>query len=89
MAGHIVVQLVGYEKEIFELVDSYLEDGLEMADSLAVTLGKRLCMVIGQVSFELVEISSEDGLEMEGCLAVILGRDCSVTVEFLWDSSLI
>ena len=57
---HMVFAEVSLDTELFELVKLYWKHGLEMADHLAMTLGKRLCFITIQVSKDTEFLESED-----------------------------
>ena len=63
---------------VFQSVEVYLGDSLEMVDDLAVTLEMRLQTLLWYPMtevFELVELLSGDVLEMSDYLEVTLGRE--------------
>ena len=71
--------------QIFELVELYLGDVLEMAGYLMVTQGEEnkwlLLQSPGTELFKLAELYLGDGFKMEGHMALTLGGDCIVNVD--------
>ena len=57
--------------EVFELVELYLGDGLEIEGCLSVVLGSETAQFLLWY-LELVELHSRDGLEMVGYLVMTL-----------------
>ena len=76
------------DTKLFESVELYSGDGLQIGDCLVLTLWERLSMFTFEVSqntkiFNSVQLYLRDTVEMAGHLAMALERDFLVTVQSL------